>query len=89
MIQRLIDLLQEAKSVSELKRELCIRRKRDLEEMLRKVKEICRRKGWKFKVAPATCKKCGYKFQEDLKIPTQCPKCKSHWIDEPRFWIEK
>ncbi len=37
------------------------------------------------------CKKCGYVFR-DLKKPrkpSRCPRCKSEWIEPPRFKIER
>ncbi len=39
----------------------------------------------KLLVMPARCRKCGYEFKAEIKIPKKCPKCKSTWIDEPRF----
>ncbi len=36
-------------------------------------------------VMPARCRKCGYEFKAEIKIPKKCPRCKSTWIDEPRF----
>jgi len=41
----------------------------------------------KMMILPARCRKCGYQFKAEIKIPKKCPKCKSTWIDEPRFKI--
>lgn len=40
-------------------------------------------------VMPARCLKCGYTFSPEIKIPKKCPKCKSTWIEEPRFRLER
>ncbi len=40
-------------------------------------------------IQPARCLKCGYVFRAEIKVPKRCPKCKSMWIEEPRFKIEK
>ena len=41
----------------------------------------------KLVVMPARCKKCGYVFKPEIKIPKKCPKCHSTWIEEPKFKI--
>ncbi len=89
MIERIIELLKEKYySVSELSKELQIENKKVIIEYLRKIERIAKRKGWKFEIAPARCKKCGYVFKKEIKIPSRCPKCKSYWIDEPKFYLE-
>ena len=40
-------------------------------------------------VMPARCRKCGYVFRAEIKVPTKCPRCRSTWIEEPRFKISK
>ena len=43
-------------------------------------------KGIKFKIHPATCKRCNFAFSQkklELKIPTKCPECKSESIRGP------
>jgi len=37
------------------------------------------------------CRDCGFIFKErkKLKPPSKCPKCKSHKIDAPRFFVKK
>ncbi len=39
-------------------------------------------------VLPARCRKCGYQFKAEIKIPKKCPRCKSTWIEEPRFLLK-
>jgi len=90
MIKRLIDILSNPTSASQIQKEFCIKRKKDIECVITKVQKICKRKGWSLKIKPAICKNCGYTFSKrEIKIPTQCPRCKSSWIDEPIFWIER
>ncbi|ADV65164.1 transcriptional regulator [Desulfurococcus mucosus] len=40
---------------------------------------------------PPRCRKCGYVFK-DLgrpRKPSRCPRCKSEWIEPPRFIISR
>jgi predicted Zn-ribbon and HTH transcriptional regulator len=39
---------------------------------------------------PPRCRKCGYVFKglEKPKKPSRCPKCKSEWIEPPRFIVK-
>lgn len=39
---------------------------------------------------PPRCRKCGYIFKdlEKPKKPSRCPKCKSEWIEPPRFTVK-
>ncbi len=43
----------------------------------------------KMLILPAKCRNCGYVFPAEVKVPKRCPKCKSMWIEEPRFKIQK
>ncbi|MGQ4915698.1 MAG: transcriptional regulator [Candidatus Asgardarchaeia archaeon] len=37
---------------------------------------------------PAVCRKCGYVFSKSENIdPGRCPRCKSEWIEKPKFKI--
>lgn len=40
-------------------------------------------------VEPAECIKCGYVFEDRVKLkkPSKCPKCKGTYIDDPMFSI--
>jgi len=40
-------------------------------------------------IMPARCLKCGYEFEPKIKVPKRCPKCKSMWIEEPRFLLRQ
>ena len=89
MIEKIIELLQQKYySVSELARELQIEDKKVIILYLKKIEKIAKRKGWKLKIQPARCKKCGYVFKEEIKMPSRCPRCKSYWIEEPRFFLK-
>lgn len=56
--------------------------------ILEDLKHISRsRKYGELMILPARCRKCGYEFKREIKIPKRCPKCKSSWIDEPRFML--
>jgi hypothetical protein len=39
---------------------------------------------------PPRCRKCGYVFKDldKPKKPSRCPRCKSEWIEPPRFIIK-
>ena len=56
-------------------------------EDLRIIAGIVKREGKVLLIQPAQCKKCGFVFKPEIKIPGRCPKCRSEWIEEPRFKI--
>ncbi len=90
--QRIIKLLEERDySVSELATMLDMRgkgSKKAVLEDLKAVAKIVRREGKVLLIQPAICRKCGFVFRAEINIPSKCPKCKSQWIEEPRFKIE-
>jgi len=51
------------------------------------LKHIAKSKKGEVYISPAKCRKCGFVFKPEVKIPKRCPKCKSEWIDEPQFRI--
>ena len=54
------------------------------------LKHIAKSKKYgKLLILPARCRNCGYTFEPEIKVPKRCPICKSMWIEEPRFKIEK
>ncbi|AHL21930.1 putative transcriptional regulator containing an HTH domain fused to a Zn-ribbon [Thermococcus nautili] len=56
-------------------------------EDLKAIQKILRREGKVLLVKPAECRKCGFVFRPEINIPSRCPRCKSEWIEEPRFMI--
>ena len=73
-------------SPSEIARELEIPIKIVLEDL----KHISRSSKYgELLILPAKCRKCGYKFRVEIKIPKRCPRCKSMWIEEPRFVLRR
>ncbi|RLF84197.1 transcriptional regulator [Thermococci archaeon] len=90
--QKIIKLLEERDcSVSELALMLEIRGKGSKKIILDDIKAIAnvvKREGKVLLIQPAQCKKCGFVFKPEIRIPGRCPKCKSEWIEEPRFKIE-
>ena len=89
--QKIIKLLEERDcSVSELALMLEIRGKGSKKIILDDIKAIAnvvKREGKVLLIQPAQCKKCGFIFKPEIRIPGRCPKCKSEWIEEPRFKI--
>ncbi|NPA47784.1 MAG: transcriptional regulator [Thermococci archaeon] len=57
-------------------------------EDLRAISRILRREGKVLLIKPAVCRKCGFTFRPEIKVPGRCPRCRSEWIEEPRFRIE-
>jgi len=90
--QKIIKLLEKRDhSVSELAMLLEMRGKgsrKVILEDLRIIAGIVKREGKVLLIQPAQCKKCGFVFKPEIKIPGRCPKCRSEWIEEPRFKIE-
>ncbi|WP_456329285.1 transcriptional regulator [Archaeoglobus sp.] len=60
-------------------------REKEVYSALVKVSRVLKRKGKKLVMQPPRCKKCGFEF--DKPNPTKCPRCKSQWIEEARFFI--
>jgi len=90
--QKIIKLLEERDcSVSELAMMLDMRgrgSKKVVLEDLRAIAKILKREGKVLLIQPAVCRKCGFIFKAEINIPSKCPRCKSQWIEEPRFKIK-
>lgn len=90
--ERIISLLEERDySVSELAQVLGIKgkgSKRLILEDLKAIQKILRREEKVLLVKSAECRKCCFRFKPEINIPSRCPRCKSEWIEEPRFKIE-
>ena len=86
MRQQLEALLEEPQPFEELKRILSLSPKQ-LEDELRHVERSAKNQGKKLKIEPPECRECGFVFKERKRLspPNRCPKCKSEWIEDPRF----
>ncbi len=91
--ERIISLLEEKDySVSELVQVIGIRgkgSKKLILDDLKAIQKTLKREGKVLLVKPAECRKCGFVFRPEINIPSRCPRCKSEWIEEPRFMIAK
>ncbi len=89
--ERIIKLLSETQaplSAKEIAFEVGLESEREVYEELRHVAKTVRRMGKTLYIQPAYCKKCGFVFKDaQIKKPSRCPKCKSQWIEPPRFII--
>ncbi len=91
IIERIIELIKSKPlTISEILNELELDRKskRNVIELMNKIERISKQKGWKLIIYPAQCKKCGFTFKEKIKPPSKCPRCKSQWISEQRFFLK-
>lgn len=91
--ERIISLLEDRDySPSELARALDLRGKGSVKvilEDLKAIQKIVKREGKVLLIKPAECRNCGFVFKPEIKVPSRCPRCKSEWIEEPRFKIER
>ena len=80
---KIAKLLRNApRSASEISRVLGI----SIADVLEDLRHIARSpKYGELRIHPARCRKCGYVFKAEIKIPKKCPRCKSTWIEEPLF----
>ncbi len=89
--QRIIKLLEEGDhSPSEIALMLDMRgrgAKKVIIEDLKVIQRVLKREGRLLMVRPAICRRCGFVFKPEIKVPGRCPRCHSEWIDEPRFKI--
>ncbi|WP_297490706.1 transcriptional regulator [Thermococcus sp.] len=91
--QRIISLLEERDySPSELALALGLSGKGSVKtilEDLRAIQRTLKKEGKVLLIKPAECRNCGFRFKPEIKVPSRCPRCKSEWIEEPRFKIER
>ncbi len=62
--------------------------KKVIVEDLKAIQRTLKREGKVLLIKPAQCRKCGFVFRPEIHLPSRCPRCKSEWIEEPRFKIE-
>ena len=91
MISKIIEKLKERDySFSELLEEFKdyeLTRK-DLMNYIKEIVKISKTKNWKLYYKPSVCKKCGYEIK-NIKPVSKCPRCKSEWIEEVRYFIDE
>lgn len=59
------------------------------DEIIEHIKEINNKDEIQIQVAPPECKDCGFDNWDNIvNIPSQCPECRSEWIEEPLFKID-
>ena len=81
-------LSREPRSVSRLAAELGLSRS-DEEDALRHMIRSARAAGHRIVVVPASCRACGFTFDEDkLTKPGKCPSCRQSRIFEPQIGVE-
>lgn len=56
-------------------------------EHLEHIRRSCQKQQKTLRIAPATCKKCGFVFEKRQRFqkPSKCPICRGQAIQEPRF----
>lgn len=58
--------------------------------IVEEIKEIHESLDCSILVAPPVCLDCSFQDFDDIaNIPSQCPQCKSNWVDEPEFTIKE
>lgn len=56
------------------------------DEVVEEIKELNKSIEQEIHVSPPQCKDCGFEdWDTYANIPSSCPRCKSEWIEEPRF----
>ena len=77
-------------SVDDIAQILEEQNKKQIIEDLKHIAKTVKRqfKGHRLVLYKAVCRKCGYVFGSEKNLnPTKCPKCKSEWIEKPKFKI--
>ena len=92
--ERLIEILMNTStplSVDDLAQIIGERNKKKIIDDLQHIAKTVKRqlKGRRLVLYKAVCRKCGFTFGSERNLnPTKCPRCKSEWIDKPRFIIK-
>jgi len=89
LVEDVVSLLEKQEGLTA--REICTAlnlepsREKEVYSALIKASRILKRKGKRVVMQSPRCRKCGFEF--DRPNPTKCPRCKSQWIEEARFFI--
>jgi len=62
---------------------------KDLVEDFHHVKLSAEREGLRVEVKPPRCKGCGFVFEERVKKPSKCPRCRHERVEPAKFRIAK
>jgi hypothetical protein len=90
-----MEILENMREINDLKailRELEYPGKKRLINDIKHIAKTFKHKGLQILVRPASCKACGYQFDQKgltLKIPSKCPECKEERIKWPSIKIEE
>jgi len=72
-------------------REICdileIDEEREVYELLKQISKILKKKKRIIEFTQPVCRKCGFVMKK-MNV-SRCPKCKSQWIEPPRFRIKE
>ncbi len=63
------------------------KREKDVYNALLKAARVLKKKGKTVVMQPPKCRKCGFEF--DRVRASRCPRCKSEWIEEARFYLQE
>jgi len=89
--EKIIRLLTESKeplTLDEIAAMVGEEDRRKVIEDLEHIAKTVRKEGKRLLMEPARCNKCGYVFKSArVRPPSRCPRCKSEWIQPPRFTI--
>ncbi len=89
--EKIIRLLTESKeplTLDEIAAMVGEEDRRKVIEDLEHIAKTVRKEGKQLLMEPARCNKCGYVFKSArARPPSRCPRCKSEWIQPPRFTI--
>ena len=90
--EKIIDILKESdypldlETISELAE---IYSKGLVLEDLKHIKKSLSNTPYQLLVQGPICRECGFIFTKKINLPSKCPKCRSTWIEPPRFQIKK
>lgn len=94
-IHRLLEVSMDGVTPDELRQHLAtqhdasVSQKQVLEEVDH-VRQSLRNDSAELLVQPPACKDCGFDgFETLLGVPSQCPECRSEWIEQPAYTIEQ
>nr|MDO8083527.1 hypothetical protein [Candidatus Sigynarchaeum springense]MDO8116355.1 transcriptional regulator [Candidatus Sigynarchaeota archaeon] len=87
--QRIVEYLESMnapRSVADIARMVGSDRSENVIADINHALKTLKAKGIKFKIMPATCRKCNFIFKQtklEVKTPSKCPGCKAELINPP------